>query len=173
MGASGTELHWGGSVLEVLTDKKLRNRLTNTMKIINILEIKDFDILGEGCKKPRSDRPLEPSQQANKEAAKHRILKCIQNCRNPHAREWYDETLRQIESSLVTGANEQGGTVVPEEEDSSDGFMVVQRKKKTKKNETGNKESSDQNNRAQPVDEIDPVMEEQPQENRNDPPVNA
>lgn len=76
----------GGSILEVLCDEKLQRRLVYTLALVNIRQVKNFDVLKDGVKHLKNDKL---SKIKNIDGAKRRLERCVTTTTSQYAREWY------------------------------------------------------------------------------------
>lgn len=90
----------GGSVLEIITDKRLKDRLVATLAMMNIKEIPDMNILKPTVTKKEVNADQETRKKSGLQYAQRRITKCLQTARSNAARKWYEETLAKINTEL-------------------------------------------------------------------------
>lgn len=124
----------GGSVLEILTDKRLKPRLVATLKVMNVIEINDFDILGNGTKKETHGKSEKELALLNANAANGRLEKCIQTCRNEFANQWYQNESKRVNdrlSELLDG--QPHGNETCQTEPDKDGFITVKGRRRSSK----------------------------------------
>ena len=87
----------GGSILELLCDSKLEHRVIHMMKVVNIRQVKGFNILTDGVKK---ETEKDQSHKRNVEAAKKRFERCIETSRSEYAKEWYAQQVQKCKEIL-------------------------------------------------------------------------
>lgn len=91
---------FGASVLEVLADNRLNDRLIGTVTMMGIKHVPDFDIFGNGLRKDRDTLPQACKDNQNAEMVQRRMRANLQNAHNTHARKWYQEMQREVERKL-------------------------------------------------------------------------
>lgn len=84
----------GASVLEIVMDGKLKHRTVATLRMMGIMEIKDFDILEKNVTIPRTGDSQRDQKKRNLEMAVHRLRKNVDKTRNKWAIEWYKSKLQ-------------------------------------------------------------------------------
>lgn len=91
----------GGSVLEIITNQRQKDRLTATLRMMGISEIPNFDITSL-TKKPQAEGRNESNTVRNIEAAIRRLEHCSKTCRIEAAMGWYTKKLTEMRLSLET-----------------------------------------------------------------------
>lgn len=121
----------GGSILEVLSDIKLESRVVHLMKVINVRQVRGFNILRDGVKKEVKEDDV---YLKNVQAAKRRFARCIQTCRSEYAKDWYSrqvdrchEILQTIQSREIEA---EKSVIENGNEDRSEWIVVKQTKRK-------------------------------------------
>lgn len=102
----------GGSVLEIVTDVRLKTRLVATLKIMGIDEIRGFDVLSGGIKKGDASDGKKEHMTKNLETAIKRLSTYVKQNRCEYATRWYKGMLQKAKTQM----DEMEGTktVVPE-----------------------------------------------------------
>lgn len=109
----------GGSQLEIITDVRLVQKVIGSLKLLNIVELKGFDVAGDAMKN-RKRRPSalteESARRQNIEMALKRISRCRETTTNESARQWYSKelyTLQQILTNMGSPSETDKTTSTP------------------------------------------------------------
>lgn len=128
----------GASVLEIITDEKLKDRTIATLKMMGITVIPGFDILEKAASVPKpGETPAERSQR-NLRTAAYRLQKNVEKARNRWATKWYQNKLQETHAkiqNLEEPGNKtctQGGSATEQAQGAStsqndEGWQVVRR----------------------------------------------
>lgn len=90
----------GSSILEILTDERLTERLIGTLKLMGISHVPDFDVYGGA---PRRVQDTSGHRDENKHTIELVIRRMTANIRvtlNKYAKEWYETMLRNAKDRL-------------------------------------------------------------------------
>lgn len=90
----------GGSVLEIVTDIQLEERLTATLKLMGIEQIRKFDLHGQG-KRNKSGMDDHTGSNHNERMVIRRMKACINTSRSAQARYWYRKQLDKEKEKLL------------------------------------------------------------------------
>lgn len=79
---------------------KLKDRLTATLKIMEITEGQDFDIVKAARNRLLGEDCLNPMER-NLLALRGRLQHCIEKCKNNSAKEWYSSKLKEMKANRI------------------------------------------------------------------------
>lgn len=91
----------GGSVLEIITDTRLKARLVATLKIMGIEELAKFDVLQGGIRKVVPGSAVTNRFKSNLQATIRRLSAYVQENRCAYAAKWYSTTLADAKLRLA------------------------------------------------------------------------
>lgn len=91
----------GGSISEIITDSRLKDRLVTSLKIMGIVEVRDFDIF-EGAKKMAKCQAEKAGTDTTSdlEMAARRMASCVKETRSPYGRKWCSTRLAEAKNRL-------------------------------------------------------------------------
>lgn len=90
----------GGSVLEIVTDNRLKARLIATLKIMGIEELAKFDVLGGGIRRGTPGSAGSDRTATNLQATIRRLSAYVQENRCGYATKWYRSKLAEAKLRL-------------------------------------------------------------------------
>lgn len=103
----------GNSIMEVVTDDRLKARVIATMKLMGILNVPDLDVFESALRTHKTDDPNNERKMRNLTAAVRRFEKNTERAKNQWAVAWYKAQLEQAKMRLQSVAN----TVQPQTTD--------------------------------------------------------
>lgn len=90
----------GSSVLEIITDARLKSRLIATLNAMGVQEIPNFDMFYAGLKRASTGEPGGSAQASNLMAAIRRLTVCTSQFRSQYAKLWYNDKLKEAQVRL-------------------------------------------------------------------------
>lgn len=85
----------GGSILEIVTDRRQRDRLVTTMKIMGIIEVPNF-VIKKAAKAVEGNGGSGSLDSRNETALVRRLNYCIEHSRSFAATRWYERKLAEM-----------------------------------------------------------------------------
>lgn len=95
----------GGSMLEIIPDGRLKDRLITTLEALSLQEVPKFDVYAATAKAREEHTSTEKGDMNNVHMVVKRMNECINTSRKVFARKWYETTKNKAEEVLESMAN--------------------------------------------------------------------
>lgn len=91
----------GSSILEVVTDQNLKDRVVATMKLIGIAHIPKFDVFESALRSHQSKEKRADNTKRNLDAAIYRFQRNVGKAKNHWALSWYELQVEEAQRRLT------------------------------------------------------------------------
>lgn len=102
----------GGSVLEIVTLKSQKDKLVDTLRLLGIEPMRNFDVMDDALKKQQNTSAGIARERDNVERVVRRMQHCIRDSRNDLATKWYAAQLQRA-NEKITKLNQDISTPAP------------------------------------------------------------
>lgn len=83
------------SILEIVADQNLRERVIGTIKIMGIETVPNFDVLESALRSRLAGVSASEHKKRNLESPIHRLERIVNKIKNQWATKWYSEQLKE------------------------------------------------------------------------------